>query len=292
MQHKVTGLLILIALLFFGEGQPTLAQTEDDPPAQTPNNDFYGVNFVAPYEPWLSLARDAGVGVVRWQFNWRDHEIAPGQWAWEASDGPVQTWNQNGFKVHAILHNPPDWARANPGGLVPTGIDLPWNDPGNGFGRYCNLFAQRYRGKIDSYEVWNEPDLDQYWEGTPREYFNLLKSCYQGIKAADPNATVSMAGMAILIEPNFYPEVIRIAANDAGAAANNAYFDAMSIHMYAAPQLGYDLTVQVRQTLANYGMSNKPIWITEMGVALRGYGIAPNEPQWGMRRKMRRAGIC
>ncbi len=287
---------LLLAAVFLLRSPTALAQSPDDddddgdPDTETvqpqqihPGSDFYGINFIAPNEPWLTLARESGARVVRWQFNWRDHEPSPGVWDWTAADGPISEWNAAGFKIHAILHNPPDYARANPGWLMPDPamLQLPWDHSDNGWGHYCNRFAQRYRGQIASYEIWNEPDLNNYWEGTSKDYFYLLRSCYMGIKAADPNVPVSMAGMAILIEPNFLPDVVNFAANDAHARENNHYFDAVSIHMYATPELAYTLTYQARSVLETYGMGYKPIWITEMGVALRGYGNAPKVPQWG-----------
>lgn len=244
-------------------------------------SDFYGVNFIAPRDPWMALAWDAGTRVVRWQFSWRDHETSPGRYNWTTADQAIRAWRDAGFKIHAILHNPPDYALANPGGLMPTGIDLPWDHPDNHWGRYCNQFARRYRGQIDSYEVWNEPDLDIYWEGTSKDYYFLLRTCYQGIKAADPDVPVSMAGMALLIEPNFFPEVVRFAAYDAVGPEHNYFFDVVSIHMYSSPQLAYDLTNQTRSVLESFGIGDKPIWITEVGVALQGYGDAPDTAQWG-----------
>lgn len=238
-----------------------------------PAGSYYGINFIQPHEPWLTLGRSSGAGIVRWQFNWRDHEISPGEWTWVASDRPIEAWNNSGLGVHAILHNPPDFAKANPSsGLVPTNLALPWNDPGNGWAQFCYQFASRYRGKIASYEIWNEPDLNQYWEGSPEEYFLAMKSCYLAIKAADPNPPVSMAGMAILIERGFLPEVIRMAASDPEGAAHNYYFDVANVHAYADPDLVYSLTQHVRSVLHTYGLGDKPIWVTETNVALSGFG--------------------
>lgn len=242
--------------------------------------DFYGLNFVAPYEPWLSLARESGAGVVRWQFNWRDHEPSPGTWNWDASDRAIRAWNAAGLKVHALLHNPPDFALVRPGTLVPANIDLPWDHPDNRWGRFCYEFARRYRGQIASYEVWNEPDLGLYWQDTSEAYFYLLRSCYQAIKTADPSALVSMAGMAMLIAPGFFPEVVRLAAGDPDGARHNYYFDVASIHSYASPELVYTLTQQARDVLARHDMSDKPVWITETNIPLRGAGIAPDHPHW------------
>jgi hypothetical protein len=275
-------LLALVAgLIVFGalplkQPIPARAQADDDP-----GDEFFGINFVNPSEPWLSLAREAGARVVRWQFNWRDHEPSPGVWEWEISDGQIEAWRGAGLEVHAILHFPPDYAMAHPGGLMPVNFDLPWNDPNNGWAQYCNHFAAHYRGQIASYEVWNEPDLDQYWEGTAPEYYDLLKSCYQGIKAADPAVPVSMAGVVLIADRGFFPEVVRLAASDPAGPAHNYFFDAASIHMYADPDLAYSLTNEARRILRNYGLGDKPIWITETNVMIRGYATVPDDAGWG-----------
>ncbi len=275
----IVAMSLLTWLVVFPWGPPRFPHAS----AQTssPIGDFYGLNFVAPSEPWLTLAVQSGAQVVRWQFNWRDHEPSPGNWDWSYSDRAIEAWNQAGLKVHAILHNPPDFALAHPGaGLMPVNFSLPWDHPSNGWGRYCHEFAARYRGRIASYEVWNEPDLDIYWEGSAQEYFALMRTCYVAIKAADPNTPVAMAGMALLIEPDFFPEVVRLAHDDPEGARHSYYFDAANIHMYADPELVYSLTVQTRDVLKRYGMEGKPVWITETNIPLRGAGIAPNYPSW------------
>ncbi|NDJ34686.1 MAG: hypothetical protein GYB64_08445 [Chloroflexi bacterium] len=270
-------LLAIVMLLLVPVG---VAQAADQ--VQAPRGDtYYGINFVEPTEPWLSLGAESGAGVVRWQFNWRDHEPSPGRWEWGLADSYIDTWRNAGIQVHALLHYPPDWAMENPGtGLMPVNRDLPWDHPDNGWGRYCHEFAKRYRGRIFSYEIWNEPDLDQYWEGNARQYFHIMKSCYMAIKAADPNTPVSMAGMALLVEPDFFPSVVRYAVQDPEGPANNYFFDAANIHMYNYARLTYTLTGQTRWVLRQYGLGDKPIWITETNIALRGYGINDDEPGW------------
>ncbi len=274
-------LVLVVCLIVSGAlslDQPIPARAQAD----NPGDEFFGINFINPSEPWLTLAREAGARVVRWQFNWRDHEPSPGVWEWEISDGQIAAWRGAGLDVHAILHFPPDYAMAHPGsGLMPVNFDLPWDDPNNGFAQYCNQFAAHYRGQIASYEVWNEPDLDQYWEGTAPEYYALLKSCYQGIKAADPTVPVSMAGLVLVADRGFFPEVVRLAANDPEGPANNYFFDVAAIHMYGDPDLAYSLTNEARRILSNYGLGNKPIWITETNVVLRGYASVPDDAHWG-----------
>ncbi len=253
---------------------------EGDP--RTPHSaaEYYGLNFVQPSQPWLRYGLETGAGTVRWQFNWRDNEVSPGNWVWTVTDGPIREWNKAGYRIHAILHNPPDFAKVDPAGLMPVNVGLPWNDPANGFATFCYKFAERYRGQIDSYEIWNEPDLNIYWNGTAQEYFLLMKSCYMGIKAADPDVTVAMAGMVILAKGNFIVEVIRLAATDPEGPANNYFFDVANLHSYADPALVYALTQHTRRILTTYGLQHKPIWFTETNVALAGHGRFPTR-DWG-----------
>ncbi len=259
-----------------------LAQPASRAKALPPPTDFYGLNFVTPFEPWVPIALETGARTMRWQFSWRDHEIAPGEWIWTPSDTPMTVWHNAGFQVHAILHNPPDFWLANPGtgSLVPRGYDLAWDDPNNGWGHWCYTFASRYKDTVASYEIWNEPDLSQYWNRSARDYYKLMRTCYQAIKAADPEAGVSMGSMALLVNPGFFPAVVQAAKYDPGAAEHNYYFDGVSVHAFMGPELSYSLPVKARTTLARYGMADKPIWLTETGVPVRGYGVVSDEPGW------------
>ena len=40
------------------------------------------------------------------------------------------------------------------------------------------------------YEVWNEPNLTEFWKGSQQEYFKLYKTSVEAITAADPHAKV------------------------------------------------------------------------------------------------------
>jgi hypothetical protein len=270
----ILSLALVVAAGFGLAARPTNAQT-------APSGDpFYGINFVNYHEPWLPLAVESGAGVVRWQFNWRDYELSPGVWSWEATETPVYLWNSAGLQIHAILHYPPYfWAANQPGGLMPGNLHLPWNDSENGWGRFCYRFAEHYQGQIASYEVWNEPDLGHFWDGTPEQYYDLLKDCYQGIKAADPAVPVSMAGVMIA-DFGLFPQVLEAAAADPEGVAHSHFFDVVSIHAYNDPERVYELAGQVRGQLEKHGMGDKPIWLTEFGVPIRGYGAMPDSPDY------------
>ncbi|MBN1429486.1 MAG: hypothetical protein JXB07_14020 [Anaerolineae bacterium] len=272
----VLGLCLLLAPVHATHAQDT-TPTVTPSPVDEVGSDFYGINFINPIQPWLRIGYESGARVVRWQFNWRDHELGPGDWDWTKSDSAIAAWNRTGIKVHAIMHNPPPFALVDPGGLMPINLDAPYTSTQVSFSRFCYTFAQRYKGQVYSYEVWNEPDLPHYWNGTAAQYATLLKGCYQGIKAADPAAIVVTAGMAYITDLQFYTAVIRQLARDPQAPANHYYFDAVAVHMYGDPELVYSHTNNVRNVLTGYGIRGKPIWITETNVALRGADSPPHQ---------------
>jgi Cellulase (glycosyl hydrolase family 5) len=277
---------LLIALaLSVPLGAPTSIRAQEltPTPAQTSSgSDYYGINFIQPRQPWLTIGFNSGARIVRWQFNWRDIEPDSGRWTWDNTDSEISAWNFAGLKIHAILHNPPDFALAVPGTLVPSHLESSWAASDSSFARYCNQFAARYRGRIASYEVWNEPDLNVYWGGSAQQYYTLLKGCYQGIKAADPETPVAMAGMAYVTNTQFFTDVVQASAHDPEGPANNNFFDVMAVHMYSDPELIYKSTLSAREVLSANGMGNKPIWITETNVPLWGLNGAANNPRHGM----------
>jgi hypothetical protein len=63
---------------------------------------------------------------------------------------------------------------------------------------YRFLDAELYKGRIDAYEIGNEPNLIEEWghDPDPAAYAELLKLAYSTIKSADPDALIVSAGLA------------------------------------------------------------------------------------------------
>ncbi len=61
--------------------------------------------------------------------------------------------------------------------------------------------ALRYVGRVQAYEIWNEPNLRRSWNSLTHplgadSYIDLLRRAYAAVDAADPGATVVSAGLA------------------------------------------------------------------------------------------------
>ncbi|MFN8474846.1 MAG: glycosyl hydrolase [Anaerolineae bacterium] len=249
------------------------------PLATIPQSDpFFGVvqAISAP-----DRAQAAGVRWERLVFSWQALQpLQPTDVLVEHGFPPeeVQAERDRGIEVVGVIVDTPAWAvedhRQGPRG-VPKGLDKPWNDPENYWGNYVYRLARLYKGSVDTWIVWNEPDVydadgHAFWEGTPAQYARLLKVAYQAAKAANPNARINMAGMAFWFDkeakrPLFMQDVLAALAKDPEAAANNWFFDGIMVHAYGSPLNAYAEPMLYRRVLAAYGL-DKPIWIGEANV--------------------------
>ena len=124
----------------------------------------------------------AGVEWVRIDIGWSSlQENARGQfspWYVALVDKCVDMAHARGINVLGMLFRTPAWANGGRDVYVPpTDVaDYAW---------IANWAAARYRGKVQAWEIWNEPDPAQsFWEGSVSEYVRLLKAAYPAIKWA------------------------------------------------------------------------------------------------------------
>lgn len=187
----------------------------------------------------LNLVQEMGFTWVKQKFAWRDIEPAvKGNYDWFRPDEIVSRVNRAGLNLIARLDVNPTWTLAE----IPPDLWGNNQPPVNyqDFGDFCYAMAERYRGRIQAYQVWNEPNLSREWGNrppSPREYTELLRVCYLGIKTADPAAIVISAGLAPTGTqlPLAMPDVDFLQGMyDAGAAA---YFDVLGFNApgYKAP---------------------------------------------------------
>jgi hypothetical protein len=175
----------------------------------------------------LRLVKEAGFRWVKQEFAWRDIEgVGPGIFDWSNPDRVVDQIDSYGLNVIARVGVQPEWAGGN----------YPEVGPPNDYQDFANFLAAlvtRYQGRIDAYQIWNEPNLAREWGNrppNPAEYTQLLKIAYQTIKEIDPNAQVISAGLAPTTRWDnvAIPDTVFIQGMyDAGAAP---YFDLLGAH--------------------------------------------------------------
>lgn len=202
----------------------------------------------------MESARQANAAWVRVDFFWYSVEWNAGAWNWTYFDTVMQEANSRGLRVIATLWGTPRWAVTD--GVAYYGVPnmAAWEN-------FLSRAAARYRGQVDIWEIWNEPDKPHYWRGTPAKYAELLARAYTKIKAADPAATVALGGLAQggpSLVADFLQQILGNSTYPAGR-----YFDVHNIHTnFRSASLIAAQASNNRAILSQYGLQ-KPIIATE-----------------------------
>lgn len=237
-------------------------------------------------------AATIGFDTVVQVFPWRDLNPAPGLYTWEASDYMVQVAQEAGLHLVVRLDMPPEWARQ--AGAVPFDLAA--------YADFVTAVAQRYRGAIAAYVIWNEPnlaaewsrsggDLEDHWRrfdgqvADPTDYVGVLGVAYQRIKAQDPDVLVVTAGLAPTNENSPRARDDRDFLRGMLATGAADCFDVMGVHAYGFGQhpeaatavqtgLGLARIGEWQAILAEYGV-DRPLWVKELG-----YTIGQGDQPW------------
>ncbi len=276
---------------------PTLRPTRTPLPLPPPRPPLiYGV-AVHLYEldrgRALDLAREAGFGWVRQQIWWRYLEPWKGHYLWADLDDIVAQAEARDLKVLLSIVRAPGWAAGGGYGLPADPEDL---------GDLLYAMASRYRGRVQAYEIWNEPNLAHENAGRvvePERYVDLLSVAYRRIKEADPSARVISAPLTPTGVSNPWVALDDLDYLRAMLAYQDGLFlrscDAIGVHAAGSnnppdthwperpgpgewtthPTFYFRHVEDIHAVLAELGVE-KPLWITEFGWATAnwtpGYG--------------------
>ena len=187
--------------------------------------------------------------------SWTSLEPLKGVWNWQPLDVWVAAAEQHGIPdILLTLGQTPAWASTNPDDVNYVGAGAPappadiqdWRD-------YITAVAERYKGRIRYYEIWNEPNDSTYYTGTVAELAQLTAEAYRILKSVDPGNTV-VSPAAYL--PGYLDQLLQ-----AGVGSN---VDMIAFHFYETPPEATAAAIaNVRLVMAKNGASNIPLWDTE-----------------------------
>jgi hypothetical protein len=225
------------------------------------NHDWNDHQYDSPekIESSARLIQEAGAGFVRMDFSWDDLEHEEGKFNFDHQDSIVKTLTDHDLRVLGVLLYNAHWENPQ------------WNsapDPEK-YVRYVRQVVRHYKDRVKYWEIWNEPDHKDYWQPQDqmKAYTALLKLAYAEIKEEDPTASVLLGGLT-----NSAPFALRQVYKNGGRDS----FDIMNIHPFFNPVHGKSVNKKaikgvqgvyaaVLKVMREYGDSDKPIWITEVG---------------------------
>jgi hypothetical protein len=249
-----------------------------------------------------STVKDMGFGWIKHQIVWKDFEPSKGNINWGDIDALVNSCHGAGLNVLLSVVKAPTWAR---GAQADLSVNGPPANPQD-LADFMGDMAERYRGKVQAYEVWNEQNLHYEWGNEALDanrYVQLLAAAYQAIKAKDPDAIVvsgaptpTGANPPVAIDDLVYLEQMY-------QAGLKNYCDAVGVHpsgynvppdanwrtwsdptaVFRGPSDNHHHSWVFRGTMegsreimVRYGDSGKKLWPTEFGWAsVDGLGVSP-----------------
>ncbi len=180
------------------EPQPEEQPQEPDPAADlstpwSPDDFGYGtqVHGNATVGDPIQVMNDArnslGMEWIKAQIQWWLVKPSPDADQWFFYDAVVDEAYNHGLRVMLSVVGAPAWTRAAGGENGPP-------DDYNEYAKFLTELLQRYDGKVQAIEVWNEQNLDREWTTangvSPEDYVRFLEVAYNTIKAHDPNIIV------------------------------------------------------------------------------------------------------
>jgi hypothetical protein len=194
---------------------------------------------------------------------WIDLEPKKNEFNFERLDQYVAIAQQKHVKVLLPLVGEPKWASARPteieeGNPVGSAAEPADMDDWRNFVR---TVAMRYKGKIEAYEIWNEPNENNFWTGTVEQLVDLIREAYQIIKSVDPGALVVSPSATTESGPKYLDDFLK--------KGGGKYVDVIGYHFYVhaqPPEAIIDIATHLKDIMRADHV-DKPIWNTESGWA-------------------------
>ncbi|MDR2662631.1 MAG: cellulase family glycosylhydrolase [Treponema sp.] len=210
----------------------------------------------------FALLDDFGAVWIRTTAWWGSVESEEGVWDFTRWDAYVEKAKAAGKKIIFILGFDNGWLykdRKEHRDL--TEREIPY------FLKYVDQMVTRYRGRVDAFEIWNEPNLF-FWDGSDEHFYALSGAAAKRIKELDPEVTV-LAGSTFRAARGFLRGMFKAGAFE--------YTDGISFHPYASDALRTLKQVdKLRKIMAEFNY-HKPVWITEVGYATGGIYFSFNK---------------
>jgi hypothetical protein len=190
-------------------------------------------------DEWFSLAQSANLDVL-YTFG------ATPQWA--AAATPPAGCNSPGPYSCA----PP--TDVNPDG---TGTDAMWQ-------AFVTALVTHAAGRINYYELWNEPDCPCFWAGTTQQLVRMSQDAATIIRSLDPNAKI--------LSPSAHGPTMATWFDGYIADGGAAYFDIVNVHMRGtsttniSPEAFLTVYGQVETELEKRNLTSLPLWDDEHGI--------------------------
>jgi hypothetical protein len=242
-------------------------------------SEFYGITQTATLDDRdMQGMRAARVHANRFLLNWGAIEPRQGVFTWGSTDRFIGRLASQGIRAFPSVWGNPGWL-AGSSSTPPVGgtrAQKQWRSflqalvaryrPGGTY--WTTYYHQRFGAgaselPITSWQVWNEPNLKKYFAPypSPGQYARLLQISYPTIKAIDPAAQVSLAGMPGFGDVKAWDFLKRLYSYP----GIKSRFDAVAIHPYGPGVNTVKSEIKrTRTVMSGHADAATPLWISEI----------------------------
>ncbi len=195
----------------------------------------------------------------------------------------VQPWFNVGYGNQLYTPDAPDVSAV---GWTPTANQ----QAREGWVRFVSALAQHFRGRVQHWEIWNEPNIQMFWQPfspSPEGYMDLVKLTAPAIRAGIPDAILVGGGLAGM------PTDFLTGCLERGLAQE---VQRVSYHPYAQiPEKGYVQKVTEWHALLACYSPSLQLWQGECGCPSSEGGVGalsnlswnePRQAKWLLRRTL------
>jgi hypothetical protein len=206
----------------------------------------------------MEMLKRTGINVLRISFGWDGIDTAKGKFVWLFWDDYVKTAvDDYGITLIPYICYTPKWNSTGDTSNYWNHTPIDYDE----FGRFVFALVSRYKDRIKSWELWNEPDIKEYWSGNVADLAKLTKIGAEAVRKADPSAIVVLAGLA------GHTEFTRTLFRDLNISP---YVDVVNCHSYYETWNGDPLETVVpyvntlSDIIRQYG-NKQSLWMAEVG---------------------------
>jgi hypothetical protein len=212
----------------------------------------YGINAHLPSSALLDRVAEAGIAWIRVDFNWFMIEPNRGVYDWTTTDAVISDARARGINVYATLAYSPAWANGGQNSNAPPTDSGDWYN-------FVYTTVSRYRGSVQHWGMWNEPNLEDFFSGTRDQYIDdILRVGAQAVRNADPGSYVLGPDLAMIDDWWLWLFVVLDQAAEA--------IDIVTQHDYE--DTGTQVLIKMltpRRIMEATGTAAKELWLTETG---------------------------
>lgn len=140
----------------------------------------------------MDVLKKSGIKILRIAFQWGAIEYEKGKFDYLFWDYFVETAHKNDITLIPYICYTPRWNATGDSTNFWTSIPIDYIE----FGNTVTALVNHYKKYIHSWELWNEPDIKEFFAGTAEDLAKLTKIGSEAVRKADPSAIVVLAGLA------------------------------------------------------------------------------------------------